>query len=56
VDVPAVPRPAAGGLTPAGDPYQVYLDALTSPESRRAMRGCLDRVAQIISGEPGATG
>lgn len=56
MDVPAVPGPGPGALTPAGDPYQVYLDALTSPESRRTMRGCLDRVAQIISGEPGATG
>jgi site-specific recombinase XerD len=56
VDVPAVPNPAVGAVAPAGDPYHVYLDALTSPESRRTMRGCLDRVARVISGEQAATG
>ncbi|MBG0832028.1 tyrosine-type recombinase/integrase [Planomonospora sp. ID67723] len=50
MSVPAVPdeapRPA---VEPARDPYRVYLDSLTSPESRRAMRGCLDRLAALIS-------
>ncbi|GGL01854.1 integrase [Sphaerisporangium melleum] len=55
MDVPAVPGgPAA--VTPAGDPYVVYLGALTSAESRRTMRGCLDRVARVITGDPAATG
>ncbi len=45
-----------GAVAPAGDPYRVYLDALTSAESRRTMRGCLDRIARIISGDEEATG
>ncbi|MFC0864534.1 tyrosine-type recombinase/integrase [Sphaerimonospora cavernae] len=38
------------------DPYHVYLDGLPSPESRRTMRGCLDRIARLITGDPQATG
>ncbi|ETK37674.1 tyrosine-type recombinase/integrase [Microbispora sp. ATCC PTA-5024] len=55
MNTPAVPerRPAE---QPPRDPYQVYLDGLPSPESRRTMRGCLDRVARLITGDPGATG
>ncbi|MFC4587730.1 tyrosine-type recombinase/integrase [Sphaerisporangium corydalis] len=56
MDLPALPSTAPGPLTPAGDPYAVYLDSLTSPESRRTMRGCLDRIARVISGDPAATG
>lgn len=42
--------------TTQADPYRVYLDSLSSAESRRAMAGCLDRIAQILSGDPAATG
>lgn len=34
---------------PERDPYRVYLDGLDSEESRRTMRGCLDRIARIIA-------
>ena len=34
---------------PERDPYRVYLDRLDSASSRRTMRGCLDRIAQIIA-------
>jgi site-specific recombinase XerD len=41
------------GLPPAydpeRDPYRVYLDRLDSAQSRRTMRGCLDRIARIIA-------
>ncbi|WP_433501288.1 tyrosine-type recombinase/integrase [Sphaerimonospora sp. CA-214678] len=52
---PAVPerKPPAQA---ARDPYHVYLDGLPSPESRRTMRGCLDRIARLITGDPQATG
>ncbi|MEW9528236.1 tyrosine-type recombinase/integrase [Microbispora sp. NPDC049125] len=55
MNAPAVPErhPAA---QPPRDPYQVYLDSLQSPESRRTMRGCLDRVARLVTGDPLATG
>ncbi|MCW2880306.1 MAG: integrase/recombinase [Sphaerisporangium sp.] len=56
MDVPAVQNPGPGAVAPAADPYLVYLDALTSAESRRTMRGCLDRVARVISGDQAATG
>ncbi|MEV7971351.1 tyrosine-type recombinase/integrase [Sphaerisporangium sp. NPDC088356] len=56
MDVPAVPDPGLGAVTPAADPYVVYLDALAGAESRRTMRGCLDRVARVITGDPAATG
>jgi site-specific recombinase XerD len=41
---------------PARDPYRVYLDSLDSAESRRTMRGCLDRIARLIAEDPEATG
>ncbi|MER5649639.1 tyrosine-type recombinase/integrase [Streptosporangium sp. NPDC002524] len=53
--------PAGGELLPAGpgydydpatDPYRVYLDSLDSAESRRTMRGCLDRLARILCDRP----
>jgi site-specific recombinase XerD len=57
VDVPVVQASGAGvAVSPATDPYHVYLDALTSAESRRAMRGCLDRIARVLSGDEQATG
>ena len=34
---------------PERDPYRVYLDRLDSDESRRTMRGCLDRIARIVA-------
>ncbi|MER7132850.1 integrase, partial [Streptosporangium saharense] len=50
MSVPVVPEPSRPVVEPARDPYLVYLDSLTSPESRRAMRGCLDRLAALVSG------
>ncbi|WP_283136666.1 tyrosine-type recombinase/integrase [Rhizohabitans arisaemae] len=52
--VPAVPErlPEAHGA----DPYRVYLDSLANGESRRTMRGCLDRIARLLTGDPAATG
>ncbi|MEV0584302.1 tyrosine-type recombinase/integrase [Nonomuraea sp. NPDC050310] len=41
---------------PVRDPYHVYLDSLTSPESRRTMRGCLDRLARILTGDDTVSG
>jgi integrase len=35
------------------NPYDVYLDSLTNPESRRAMAGCLDRIAKYLADELG---
>ncbi|HZE38911.1 MAG TPA: tyrosine-type recombinase/integrase [Stackebrandtia sp.] len=46
-------------LSPIGttaDAYRAYLDSLPSPESRRTMAGCLDRVARLMSGDEAATG
>lgn len=37
------------GYDPARDPYRVYLDRLDSEQSRRTMRGCLDRIARIVA-------
>jgi site-specific recombinase XerD len=34
---------------PERDPYRVYLDRLDSAQSRRTMRGCLDRIARIVA-------
>ena len=61
-DVPAVAVPGADwgeravALAPGADPYRAYLDSLGSAESRRTMRGCLDRIAQLLSGDPDTTG
>ncbi|MBP2704188.1 tyrosine-type recombinase/integrase [Microbispora sp. RL4-1S] len=52
---PAVPE-RLPAQQPPRDPYEVYLDGLPSPESRRTMRGCLDRIARLITGDPHATG
>ncbi len=41
---------------PGADPYRAYLDSLGSAESRRTMRGCLDRIAQLLAGDESATG
>ncbi len=51
MSAPAVPEPSGILVEPARDPYHVYLGSLSSPESRRAMRGCLDRLAALISGD-----
>ena len=40
----------------SGDPYVTYLDSLDSAESRRSMRGCLDRIARLLTGDEEATG
>jgi len=55
----SVPPPvlaAAVDVRPPADPYEVYLESLESPESRRTMRGALDRIAQILTGNPEETG
>ncbi|GAA4191274.1 tyrosine-type recombinase/integrase [Microbispora amethystogenes] len=55
MSIPAVPeRRVPAPSTP--DPYEVYLGALQSPESRRTMKGCLDRIARLVTGDPEATG
>ena len=41
---------------PERDPYRVYLDRLDSASSRRTMRGCLDRIAQIVAMDETVTG
>ncbi|GLW06507.1 integrase [Microtetraspora sp. NBRC 13810] len=59
MDALAVPGPGlrpGGTLTPATDPYHVYLDSLTSAESRRTMGGCLDRIARVLTGDESAGG
>ncbi|GAA2838728.1 tyrosine-type recombinase/integrase [Nonomuraea rubra] len=56
MSLPAVSVPGALPVEPARDPYHVYLDSLTSPESRRTMRGCLDRLARLLTGDDSATG
>lgn len=38
------------------DPYWVYLLHLKSAESRRTMRGCLDRIAAMLAGADNADG
>lgn len=53
--MPAVPA-SLPTVEPARDPYLVYLDSLSSQESRRAMRGCLDRLAALVSGEEAVSG
>lgn len=54
----AAPLPviAATTITPPADPYEVYLESLESAESRRTMRGALDRIAQILTEDDTATG
>jgi site-specific recombinase XerD len=54
--VDALALPPTENVAPASDPYEVYLGSLRSEESRRAMRGCLDRIARLISGDSEATG
>ncbi len=48
------PEPVVVG--PGADPYRAYLDSLGSAESRRTMRGCLDRIAQLLSGDEEVSG
>ncbi|MCT9930384.1 tyrosine-type recombinase/integrase [Planotetraspora sp. A-T 1434] len=55
MNAPAIPERLPDEQA-APDPYFVYLDALQSPESKRTMRGCLDRIARLITGDPEATG
>jgi integrase len=38
-----------GDLPPSRNPYLVYIGKHASDESRRTLKGCLDRVAEIIS-------
>ncbi len=51
-----LPTPRDPENTAGADPYRAYLDTLSSAESRRTMRGCLDRMAQLMSDDPTATG
>jgi site-specific recombinase XerD len=57
VEPAATPLPAlAVHERPAFDPYEVYIASLASPESKRTMRGALDRIARMQTGDPDATG
>ncbi|GAA2883872.1 tyrosine-type recombinase/integrase [Streptosporangium fragile] len=56
MSVPAVSPAPGPAVEPARDPYRVYLDSLTSAESRRTMQGCLDRLAALISGDEASSG
>lgn len=56
VGVAPQPLPVPSGDRPSHDPYQLYLDSLRSDESRRTMRGVLDRIVQMQTGDPNATG
>ncbi|GAA4228280.1 integrase [Streptosporangium album] len=56
MSVPAVPESSRTVVEPARDPYRVYLDSLSSAESRRTMRGCLDRLAALVSGDEVTSG
>ncbi|WP_433257358.1 tyrosine-type recombinase/integrase [Streptosporangium sp. CA-135522] len=56
MSVPVVPQSPRTAVEPARDPYRVYLDSLSSAESRRAMRGCLDRLAALVSGDEVSSG
>ncbi|GII95894.1 tyrosine-type recombinase/integrase [Sinosporangium siamense] len=49
-------REVASAVEPAADPYTVYLDSLASAESRRTMKGCLDRIAAVLTGNEEAGG
>ncbi|GAB2467996.1 hypothetical protein GCM10027187_40210 [Streptosporangium sandarakinum] len=42
--------PAAAAADPLKNPYHAYLAKLDSADSKRTMRGCLDRVARILAG------
>ncbi|MEU7003361.1 tyrosine-type recombinase/integrase [Nonomuraea sp. NPDC046570] len=50
MSLPALPA------EPVRDPYHVYLDSLAGAESRRTMKGCLDRIARILTGQDDAVG
>lgn len=53
----ATPLPAlTADQRPAQDPYEVYIATLDSPESKRTMRGALDRIARMQTGDKDATG
>lgn len=41
---------------PDHDPYEIYLASLDSAESKRTMRGALDRIARMQTGDAEATG
>lgn len=51
-----LPVIAATTIVPPADPYEVYLNSLESTESRRTMRGALDRIAKILAEDDAATG
>ena len=54
---PATPLPALPEQDrPAVDPYEVYIASLDSVESQRTMRGALDRIARMQTGDPETTG
>ncbi|MBB6347217.1 site-specific recombinase XerD [Nonomuraea muscovyensis] len=49
VGVEALPAVVAAA-DPNKNPYWTYLDSLDNAESRRTMKGCLDRIARLIAG------
>jgi len=53
--IPGLPTTLVPGRRRDENPYWVYL-ARFSGESRRTMRGCLDRIAAILADQPAAPG
>lgn len=51
VDPGTVALPDSAGHPVIGNPFWTYLATLGSDESRRAMRGCLNRIAVIVSAD-----
>lgn len=50
VELSGVVLPAEQAPLPRNvNPYDVYLDSLTNAESRRAMAGCLNRIAHLLA-------
>jgi site-specific recombinase XerD len=54
IAIPELPAPPVLAERSGASPYAVYLLSLDSEESRRGMRGCLDHIARIMAGVPGA--
>jgi len=52
IDPGTVALPETSGHPVIGNPFWTYLATLGSDESRRAMRGCLNRIAAIVSTVP----
>ena len=56
MSLPALPDLGSLPAQPVSDPYHVYLDSLASAESKRTMKGCLDRIARVLTGQEDAIG